>query len=100
MRVDNRVLILGYKDDDVDTLHLAAAIFLFDGRTNESAFEMMQGEGAFTRLVDLIGDRKDDDSGLHRMLLELLFEMARIQRLSREELGMLALRTHESFGSV
>ena len=77
------------QDDDVDTVHLAAAIFLFDGRANESAFELMQREGAFSRLVEFIGDRRDDDSGLHRMLLELLFEMARIQKLSKEELGML-----------
>jgi hypothetical protein len=49
---------------------------------------MMQQEGAFTRLIALIADRKDDASGLHRMLLELLFEMARIQKLSREDLGM------------
>lgn len=68
-------------------MHLAAAIFLFDGRANESAFELMQEEGAFPRLVELIGDRRDDASGLHRMLLELLFEMARIQRLTREDLS-------------
>lgn len=66
-------------------------MFLFDGRANESAFELMQREGAFPRLVELIGDRKDDASGLHRMLLELLFEMARIQKLSKEDLGMQSL---------
>ena len=71
----------------METLHLAAAIFLFDGRASESAFELMQREGAFPRLVELIGERKDDDNGLHRMLLELLFEMARIQKLSRDDLG-------------
>jgi hypothetical protein len=70
----------------VDTLHLAAAIFLFDGRGDESAFEMMQDEGAFARLVTLISDRRDDASGLYRMLLELLFEMARIQKLTREDM--------------
>ena len=70
----------------MDTLHLAAAIFLFDGRGDESAFEMMQDEGAFARLVTLISDRRDDASGLYRMLLELLFEMARIQKLTREDM--------------
>jgi hypothetical protein len=86
--VGSYMLICSIQDEDVDTLHLAAAIFLFDGRANESAFEMMQHEGAFTRLIVLIADRKDDASGLHRMLLELLFEMARIRKLSREDLGM------------
>ena len=70
----------------MDTLHLAAAIFLFDGRGDESAFEMMQDEGAFARLVTLISDRRDDASGLYRMLLELFFEMARIQKLTREDM--------------
>lgn len=70
----------------MDTLHLAAAIFLFDGRSDESAFEMMQDEGAFARLVDLISDRRDDAVGLYRMLLELLAEMARIQKLTREDM--------------
>ncbi|KAF2768530.1 hypothetical protein EJ03DRAFT_117361 [Teratosphaeria nubilosa] len=75
------------QEDDSDTLHLAAAILLFDGRASEAAFEMMQAEGAFPRLVELIRTRTDDDdTGLHRLLLELLFEMSRIQKLDREDL--------------
>ncbi|KAL1587208.1 hypothetical protein WHR41_04278 [Cladosporium halotolerans] len=84
--VRRQILYCLLQDDDVDTLHLAAAIFLFDGRGNESAFEMMQDEGAFARLVELISDRRDDAVGLYRMLLELLFEMARIQKLTREDM--------------
>ena len=75
------------QEDDVDILHLAAAVLLFDGRASEAAFEMMLVEGAFPRLVDLIRDKCDDDNGLHRLLLELLFEMSRIQTLSREDLS-------------
>lgn len=74
------------QEDDPDTLHLVAAVLLFDGRANEAAFEMMQAEGAFPRLVELVRDRRDDHIGLYRLLLELLFEMSRIQRLSREDL--------------
>jgi len=84
--VRRQILYCLLQDDDVDTLHLAAAIFLFDGRGDEFAFEMMQDEGAFGRLVSLISDRRDDASGLYRMLLELLFEMARIQKLTREDM--------------
>lgn len=47
---------------------------------------MMQAESAFPRLLDLIRRNKDDDTGLHRLLLELLCEMSRIQRLSCEDL--------------
>ena len=50
---------------------------------------MMNEEGAFPRLVELIHERKDDEAGLHRMLLELLYEMSRIQRLRVEDLSKL-----------
>ncbi|KAI7665587.1 hypothetical protein KC319_g7164 [Hortaea werneckii] len=74
------------QEDEADTLHLVAAVLLYDGRTNDTAFEMMQSEGAFPRLVELVRDRRDDDIGLYRLLLELLFEMSRIQKLGREDL--------------
>ena len=48
---------------------------------------MMNEEGAFPTLVELIQGRKDDEAGLHRMLLELLYEMSRIQRLRTEDLS-------------
>ena len=48
---------------------------------------MMNEEGAFPTLLELIRGRKDDDVGLHRMLLELLYEMSRIQRLRIEDLS-------------
>lgn len=67
-------------------LHIVAAFLLFDGRTHDSAFEMLKAEGVFPRLVELIRDKRDDDSGLHRLLLELLFEMARMQRMNRGDL--------------
>ncbi|KAF2166324.1 hypothetical protein M409DRAFT_66775 [Zasmidium cellare ATCC 36951] len=84
--VRRQILYCLLQEDEVDTLHLAAALLLFDGRSNETAFEMMQTEGAFPRLVELIRAKRDDDIGLHRLLLELLFEMSRIQKLSREDL--------------
>lgn len=43
----------------------------------------------FPRLVELIQGKKDDEAGLHRMLLELLYEMSRIQRLRIEDLSKL-----------
>lgn len=67
-------------------MHVAAGILLHDGRVHEAAFELMQIEGAFRRLVELIRDRQDDVSGIHRLLLELLFEMSRVQKLTREDL--------------
>jgi hypothetical protein len=75
------------QDDELETLHLTAGMLLFDGRANESTFELMQAEAAFPHLVHLIQSKRDDDTGLHRLLLELLFEMSRIQKLSRDDLN-------------
>jgi len=65
-----------------------AAVLLYDGRSDETTFEMMQAETAFPHLVTLIQENTDDDAGLHRLLIELLYDMSRIQRLSWEDLGM------------
>lgn len=57
---------------------------------------MMNEEGAFARLLELIqAMRKEDmlgEAGLHRLLMDLLYEMSRIQRVKIEDLGMLELR--------
>lgn len=71
----------------MNTLHLIVAFLLFDGRQNEATFGMMNEEGVFPRLVELIHLGKEDNLGLHPMLLELLYEMSRIQRLRTEDLG-------------
>ncbi|KAK0516881.1 hypothetical protein JMJ35_000036 [Cladonia borealis] len=77
------------QEDCADTLHFIVAFLLFDGRQNEHTFEMMNEEGAFPRLLELIQGRTDDDAGLHRMLLELLYEMSRIQPLRIEDLTLI-----------
>lgn len=82
-----QLLFCVLQEDDADTLHLAAALLLFDGRANEVTFEMMQSESAFPRLVELIRERRDDDLMLHRLLLELLFAMSRIQKLAKGDLS-------------
>lgn len=62
-------------------------MLLYDGRSDEAVFDMMQTEGTFPRLLELIKGNKDDSTGLHRLLLELLCDMSRIQRLSLDDLG-------------
>lgn len=69
------------------TLHLIVGILLFDGREHEVTYELMKNEGLFIRLVELINLRTDNGFGLHRLLLELVYEMARIQRVPQEELS-------------
>jgi hypothetical protein len=75
------------QDDDIFTIHIAASVLLLDARANGDFHGTMQALGAFPRLVDLIRLATDDDKGLHRTLLELLFEMSRVQKLEREDLG-------------
>lgn len=85
------------EDDDANVVYVAAAILLFDGRNNEGVFEMMQAEGAFARLVGLIHDKRGDGTTVHRLLLELLYNMSRTQPLNRDDLGMRMLRFLETF---
>jgi len=73
----------------VASLHLIAAILLYDGRQHEETLHMMQIEGTFPRLVELIAEWGTKDEQLHRLLLDLLYEMSRIQRLTWEDLCML-----------
>ncbi|KAJ5570530.1 uncharacterized protein N7459_009960 [Penicillium hispanicum] len=86
-----RQIIYGLlQEDDLNTLHFIASFLLFDGRQNEVALQMMNEEGAFARLLELIQALRRDDSeggaGLHRLLMDLLYEMSRIQRVKIEDL--------------
>lgn len=76
------------QEDEPASLHIIASFLLFDGRENEPTFEMMNNEGCFPRLVDLIKKGKRDDARLHRMLLEVLYEMSRVQKISTEDLSV------------
>ncbi len=76
------------QEDDPPTLHLIASFLLFNGRQEEQIYELMNAEGVFIRLVELTRAGVDDGLGLHRTLLELLYEMSRIQRISQSELGL------------
>jgi hypothetical protein len=69
-------------------LHIIASILLHDGRSDEETFQLMQEEGTFPRLVQLISEWESVDGVLHRALLDLMYESSRIQRLSLVDLGM------------
>ena len=71
-------------------LHFAASFLLFDGKVNESTFETMNSEGAFARLINLISSPEvQEDAGLHRLLMDLLYEMGRLQKIHADDLSML-----------
>jgi len=48
----------------------------------------MTEEGSFPRLVQLIREGIDDEMGLHKTLVELMYEMSRIQEITVDELGV------------
>jgi hypothetical protein len=83
-----RQLVYGLlQEDDAPTLHIIAAFLLLDGRAHVEVFEMMREEGIFPRLIELIkAPAPREDAALHEMLLELAYEMSRIQRLSWQDL--------------
>ncbi|KAL4766083.1 uncharacterized protein BDW70DRAFT_127262 [Aspergillus foveolatus] len=79
------------QEDDPVTLHMIASFLLFDGRHHEIPLYMMNEEGAFPRLLELLqvqSLRMDDESAanLHRLLMELLYELSRIQKIKIEDL--------------
>lgn len=49
---------------------------------------MLLDEGVFVRLIELIQQKPGRDNELHRLLLELLFEVSRTEKLDADDLGM------------
>lgn len=76
-------------------LRVAASFLLADAKQNEATFELMNKEGTFGRLIDLISDPKqqNEEAEVHRSLMELLYEMSRIQKITTEDL----LRVKDEF---
>lgn len=79
------------KEEDNPTIHLVAALLLYDGRNSgdDVVFGMMHTEGSFPRLVELVQTESvQEDTRLHQLLLGLLYESSRVQRLVWEDFGM------------
>ncbi|RYP64412.1 hypothetical protein DL769_006693 [Monosporascus sp. CRB-8-3] len=75
------------QEDEGGPLYAIATFLLLDGRGNEATFRRMIDESCFPRLLELIvGRSKEEDPGLHRLLLDLTYEMSRIERLRFEDL--------------
>ena len=76
------------EDDEPNVLRVAASFLLADARQNESTFKIMNEEGTFCRLIDLISNprQQDEEAEVHRLLMELLYEMSRIQKITAEDL--------------
>lgn len=75
------------QEDETATLHAITCLLLLDGHMDESIFPRMIDEACFPRLLELIKSRPDDDPRIHRLLLQLMYEMSRIERLMVDDLG-------------
>ncbi|KAJ2998294.1 hypothetical protein NUW58_g362 [Xylaria curta] len=74
------------QDDERAHLYPIASFLLLDGRANDVTFRKMIEESCFYRLIELINGHKEDDPPLHRLLLELIYEMSRVQKLRIQDL--------------
>ncbi|KAI0431264.1 hypothetical protein F5Y09DRAFT_305199 [Xylaria sp. FL1042] len=84
--VRTQIIYSFLQDDETAHLYPIASFLLLDGRANETTFRKMIEESCFHRLIELINGRKEHDPSLHRLLLELIYEMSRIQKLRVEDL--------------
>ncbi|KXJ90699.1 hypothetical protein Micbo1qcDRAFT_189140 [Microdochium bolleyi] len=74
------------QEDDTAPLYVISTFLLLDGRNDEGTYRKMVAESCFSRLLELLKGRKESDPGLHRLLLELMYEMSRIEQLRYEDL--------------
>ena len=75
-------------EDSKPLVYLTSMILLLDGREDERTFKLMQAEGLFPRLLELIVKEKaPEDKNCRDHLFNVLYEMIRIQRLRWEDLG-------------
>ncbi|KAK7931960.1 hypothetical protein PG985_002672 [Apiospora marii] len=74
------------QEDEPASVYAIASFLLLDGRADETTYREMVNEGCFHRLLELMNGHRDDDPRLYRLLLELMYEMPRFERLRPEDL--------------
>lgn len=75
------------QEDEVAPLHVIASFLLADGRADDDgAFGRMIEEGCVARLLELLGSPRHEEYRLHRVLLELTYEMCRMERMRMVDL--------------
>ncbi|KAK7943269.1 uncharacterized protein PG986_012382 [Apiospora aurea] len=84
--VRTQIIYSMLQEDDPASLYAIASFLLLDGRADETTYREMVNEGCFHRLLELMNSHRDDDPRLYRLLLELMYEMPRFERLRPEDL--------------
>ncbi|KIW11061.1 hypothetical protein PV08_10360 [Exophiala spinifera] len=76
------------EDDEPHVLLLSTLFLIADAQSHERTYELLSEEGAFPRLVDLMASpKRHGHEEIHRSLMELLYEMSRIQRIKTSDLA-------------
>ena len=75
------------QENRLNVLRIAVIFLLADARENEKTFDLLNNEGAFPRLVELIAQPTKDEESLHRALMEMLYEMSRVHKITNQDLG-------------
>ena len=75
------------QEEDINVLRIAVTFLLADARENEQTFEMLNREGTFPRLVELVAHPREHEEAMHRTLMELMYEVARIQKITNDDLS-------------
>src|ERR1700742_538239 len=75
--------------DDEPNVGLGSTSFLIaHAQSNAAIYQLLSDEGAFPRLIDLISSpKRHGHEGIHRLLMQLLYEMSRVQRIKANDLG-------------
>lgn len=74
------------QEDERGSLHAIASLLLLEGQQDDATYPRMIKEACFPRLLELIYERREEDPQLHRLLLELMYEMSRVERLRLDDL--------------
>lgn len=76
------------QEDDTGPLSAITCLLLLDGHHEDTLFPRMIDEACFPRLLELIKTQKNHDPRLHRFLLQLMYEMSRMERLRRDDIQL------------
>ena len=74
------------QEDEVAPLHVIASFLLADGRADDTVFGRMISEGCVARLLELLHSPKHQEYRLHAVLLDLTYEMCRMERMRMADL--------------
>lgn len=84
--VRTQIIFSLLQEDEVAPLHIIASFLLADGRADDTVFGRMISEGCVQRLLELLNSPRHQEYRLYGVLLDLTYEMCRMERLRMADL--------------